>query len=145
MEGKPGGTPGRLSDMTGFRLVLIGLWLVGAMGSAAEARQTPSQPRPERVDIDRLPINLGRIQRELKQSVEREDDQSGLRLRFQVEVFGRAPQIELFGPHDKLTSDAVPYGAPTHQQMLEMITPKEFRSPVMDFNSLFRWLAEKTK
>jgi hypothetical protein len=29
--------------------------------------------------------------------------------------------------------------------MIDHITPPEFRSPVMDFNSLFRWLADKTK
>ena len=120
-------------------LVLIG-------GIAAEAQQPerqPPQPRPQ-VNVDRLPIDIGRIQRELRQSTERQQ-QEGLNLKFQIEVFGSAPQIELFTPADNLKNGPVPYGAPTHQQMLQMMTPKEFSSPVMDFNGLFRWLTEKTK
>ena len=40
---------------------------------------------------------------------------------------------------------AVPYGAPTHREMIEHVTPQEYRSPVMDFNALFKWLADKAK
>jgi hypothetical protein len=38
-----------------------------------------------------------------------------------------------------------PYGAPTHRQILEQITPQEFRAPAADFSSLFRWLSDKAK
>jgi hypothetical protein len=128
--------------MASWRMAATVLLVLGSV-TAAGAQQPP--PRPEgAVDVDRLPINLSRIQRELKQSSERAD-QDGLNLRFQVEVFGQAPQIQLFTPADNLTTGPVPYGAPTHQQMLQMMTPKEFSAPVMDFNALFRWLAAKPR
>ena len=55
------------------------------------------------------------------------------------------PQIQLFTAEDNLRYGPVPYGAPTHQEMINQITPKEFSSPVMDFNALMRWLADKSK
>jgi hypothetical protein len=42
------------------------------------------------------------------------------------------------------TSDA-PFSAPTHQDMLNIVTPQEFRSPVMDFSNLLRWLQNRSR
>ena len=94
------------------------------------------------VDVKLLPISLHRIQRELQQSTSSESHE-GLRLRYQIDVYGRAPAIELFTKDDNLRSGPVPYGAPTHKQMLEMMTPQEYRTPVMDFTSFMRWLADR--
>lgn len=96
------------------------------------------------VDVSRLPLNLERIQRELRQSAIREERQ-GLNLRYVVEVYGQAPPIVLFGPDDNLVYGPVPGGAPTHREMIEHVTPKEFRAPAADFGALFRWLAERAK
>jgi hypothetical protein len=97
---------------------------------------------PRQVDVKLLPISLHRIQRELRQSSETES-REGLRLRYQIDVYGRAPAIELFTREDNLRNGPVPYGAPTHQQMLEMMTPQEFRAPVADFTTFMRWLADR--
>jgi hypothetical protein len=116
-----------------------------AEAQSAPSRTEPAPPQAEpKVDVDRLPLNLGRITRELRQSSERRET-DGLNLRFQIDVFGQAPDIQLFTREDNLTTGPVPYGAPTHQQMLQMMTPKEFSAPVADFSALFRWLTEKTK
>src|SRR5262245_59540259 len=96
------------------------------------------------VDVGKLPVNLDRIQRQLQQATVREE-RDGLKLRYVVDVYGRAPQIELFTKQDNLESGPVPYGAPTHRQMIEAATPQEFRAPAADFSSLFRWLADKAK
>ena len=96
------------------------------------------------VDVSRLPLNLDRIQRELRQSAIREE-REGLNLRYIVDVYGQAPPIVLFGPEDNLVYGPVPYGAPTHKEMIEHVTPKEYRAPAADFSALFRWLAEKAK
>jgi hypothetical protein len=95
------------------------------------------------VDVKLLPISLHRIQRELQQSTSSESHE-GLRLRYQIDVYGRAPAIELFTKADNLRNGPVPYGAPTHKEMLNMMPPQEFRAPVMDFTSFMRWLADKT-
>jgi hypothetical protein len=96
------------------------------------------------VDVGKLPIDLERIQRQLKQVTVREV-RDGLNLRYIVDVYGRAPRIELFTKQDNLETGPVPYGAPTHREMIEAVTPQEFRAPAADFSGLFRWLADKAK
>jgi hypothetical protein len=108
------------------------LWLVSAAGA-----QTT-------VDVDRLPIDLERIHRQLQQSTVREEHE-GLRLRYVVDVYGKAPPIVLFGPDADLVYGPVPYGAPTHKEMIEHVTPKEYRAPAADLAALARWLAERAK
>jgi hypothetical protein len=96
------------------------------------------------VDVGKLPIDLERIQRQLQQGAVREE-RDGLSLRYVVDVYGQAPRIELFAPAPNVMTGPSPYGAPTHRQMIEMITPQEYRAPAADFGSLFRWLADKAK
>ena len=96
------------------------------------------------VDVSKLPVNVERIQRQLRQSTVREE-RDGLKLRYIVDVFGQAPRIELFTEQENLQNGPVPYGAPTHQQMIEAITPREYRAPAADFGALFRWVADKAR
>jgi hypothetical protein len=125
------------------RVTAIALVVLSFAGSAsAQQGSSPVQPASVRVDVSRLPLDLERIQRELRQSTSTEV-RDGLNLRYQIEVYGRAPEIRFFTPEDNLTTGPVPYGAPTHRQMIEHVTPQEYRAPVMDFTSLFRWLAER--
>jgi hypothetical protein len=98
----------------------------------------------ETVDVDRLPVDMRRIERQLRQTMDREAH-DGLNLQFFVGVFGQAPPIELFTKDDNLVNGPVPYGGPTHREVLETITPREYRAPAMDFGGLFRWMADKTK
>ena len=96
------------------------------------------------VDVSRLPLDLERIQRKLQASSIREERQ-GLNLHYVVEVYGRAPAIVFFGPKDNLLYGPVPYGAPTHRDMIEHVTPREYRTPVADLGALARWLADQAK
>lgn len=96
------------------------------------------------MDVSRLPVDLDRIQRGLRESAIREE-RVGLNLRYTVEVYGQAPPLVLFGPEDNLVTGPVPYGAPTHKEMIEHVTPKEYRAPAADLSALFRWLAERSK
>ena len=125
--------------------------LIQATGAAAQggsadepAGQAATKPAESTVDVSRLPINLDRIQRQLRQSTVR-DESDGLRLRYVVDVFGQAPRIELFGGSENALTGPAPYGAPTHQDMLRIMTPQEFSAPAANFGNLFRWLADKAK
>ena len=120
--------------MPGLRIAAALLAL--ALASPALA-QTP-------IDVSRLPIDLDRIHRALRESADREE-REGLNLRYRVQIYGEAPAIALFGPEANLQSGPVPYGAPTHREMIEHVTPKEFRAPAADFSALLRWLAERAK
>jgi hypothetical protein len=118
------------------RLIAIAALFSSVLALPAAAQDT--------VDVGKLPVNLERIQRQLQQTSVREE-RDGLNLRYVVDVFGRAPQIELFTKEENLKDGPVPYGAPTHRQMIEQITPQEYRAPAADFGALFRWLADKAK
>jgi hypothetical protein len=125
--------------------------LMQATGAAAQggssdepATKAATKPAESTVDVSRLPINLDRIQRQLRQSTVR-DESDGLRLRYVVDVFGQAPRIELFGGLENALTGPAPYGAPTHQDMLQIMTPQEFSAPAANFGNLFRWLSDKAK
>lgn len=108
---------------------------------------TGLQARPyaqERVDVSRLPVDLDRIQRALRESAIREE-RVGLNIRYTVEVYGQAPPFVLFRPEDNLVTGPVPYGAPTHKEMIDNVTPREYRPAVADFSALLRWLSERAK
>ncbi len=116
--------------------------VTAAPPAAQEASQSSPPVGTNAIDVDRLPIDLQRIERQLRQSSVREE-RAGLNLRFVVDVYGRAPRIVLFTPADNLTNGPAPWGVPTHNYMLEVMTPKEYRAPVADFAAFMKWLSEK--
>jgi len=117
------------------RATLIGL-LIAGVAPAARAQQAP-------VDAGRLPIDLAKITRALRQSAGTES-RNGLHIRYSVDVYGAAPRIDFFTKADNLATGPVPYGAPSHRAMIEHVTPVEYRAPIMDFSALLRWLAERS-
>lgn len=118
------------------RLAVLALLAMLLMTSAVRAQ--------EQVDVSRLPINLERIQRQLRESAVREE-RDGLNIRYIVDVYGQAPPIVIFGPQFDLLYGPVPNSAPSHREMIEHVTPQEYRAPAADLNALFRWLAERAK
>lgn len=133
--------------MTNQVLVLTGILSV-AIGYAgllaqAPAATPPATPAPA-IDVERLPIDLERLERQVRQPVAREG-WDGFRLRYVVDVYGKAPRLHFFTPDEVLPGAPVPGSAPTHRDMLEVMTPKEYRAPAADFSSLMRWLQEKLK
>ena len=119
-----------------MRAAVIGLLVFGA-AHAASAQQTS-------VDVKRLPIDLAKVTRELRQSTATEN-RTGLNIRYRVDVYGQAPRIELFTKQDNLAYGPAPYGAPTHRDMIEHVTPQEYRAPYADIGNLIRWLNERSK
>ena len=131
-----------------MRLKPIGLMtalMLGSILGPLEAQQaTPaptSQPSPP-IDVSKLPINLSKLQRKLTESAEATD---ASKLRFKVDVVGQAPAIQIFRPGENLRFGPTPNSLPTHQEMIEVATPREFRSPVMDFSNLMRWIQSTLK
>lgn len=85
-------------------------------------------------------ISLDRIVKGLKfeEMRERRTD-SPLKLEFQVQVFGVAPRIDVLGDYDISADGPIPYGAPTHQDFLNQLTPQAYRSPAMPLSSAALW------
>ena len=126
---------------------LIQVTGAAAQGGSADdpgGKGDGAKPAESSVDVSRLPLNLDRIKRQVRQSTVR-DESDGLRLRYVVDVFGQSPRIELFGGLENSLTGPAPYGAPTHQDMLQIMTPQEFSAPAANFGNLFRWLADKAK
>jgi hypothetical protein len=119
-----------------MRVVLVGLIVLAAAG-VASAQQTS-------VDVKRLPLDLNKVTRQLRQSAASESG-NGLHIRYTVDVYGQAPRIDLFTKQDNLATGPVPYGAPSHREMIEHVTPIEYRAPYADLSALLRWLSEKSK
>ena len=132
-----------LRHIVSVTLVLL-LLASTARAQEATAAAPPPAAAPSSVDLTRLPINVSRIQRQLQQSQVRDNSQ-GLNIRYIVDVYGRAPRIDILTKADNLIYGPVPYGAPTHKEILQVITPQEYRAPAMDFGALMRWLKDKSK
>jgi hypothetical protein len=94
----------------------------------------PEMPAP-----GELPVSLDRIKRELAIAYTRPTDP--LRLHYYVEVYGKMRRLDLLEDED-LSSAAVPYGGPTHRDILYQITPEEFRSPPADIGALATLIAQ---
>jgi hypothetical protein len=98
---------------------------------AAQEPQAPADP----------PVSLARIKRALAQthSVESLDQ---LRLAYYVSVTADEPQINIFKDFD-WKHGPVPGSPPSHQELFQQVTPKEFSAPVADFTSIAAWVGSK--
>ena len=127
-------------------LVLITVLVTPAGAFAQQTGQTGQSQEPppanaQSVDPTKLGVDLARIKRELAQAEESEASDSPLRLRFTIQVLGMAPKIDLLEGFN--VSGPIPYGAPTHQEFLDVVTPKEYRSPVVPIFGLAVAAAQK--
>ena len=92
--------------------------------SGAIATTTPG------VDLARLPVNVSRIGRQLRQA-QTTEVRDGLKIRYTINVYGESPKIQLVTPLDNLLRGNTPGTAPTHADMIRMMTPQEFSTPVI--------------
>jgi hypothetical protein len=124
-------------------VLLLGISQAAAAQSVvAVATATAPNASVAPVDVSRLPIDIRRIEQRFRQTSVREE-RDGLNLRYFIDVYAKAPDIVLFTKEDNLKYGPVPYGGPTHREMLDMITPQEHRAPAADFGALMRWLSNK--
>ncbi len=105
-----------------------------AAGSQESGRQEASVPL---LDAEQLPVSLERIRRELRSRPML--DPESLRLSYYVEVYAKRPQLDVFAGFD-LHNSPVPYGAPSHREIIDLVTPLEFRSPPADLTGVLNWL-----
>ena len=109
-------------------------------GFAQDPAPAPAPEPP--IDATKLGVSLSRIQKGLF-IAESRDKQTGdsMRLEFNVQVYGRAPRIEVLKGLD-LVNGGVPGSAPTHRQMIDYVTPVIYRTPVMPVSALAFWAAQ---
>jgi hypothetical protein len=133
-----------MSRLTVILVVAVLAMPPSSLAQAVNGSQVPPKPEGEATTLDpaKLGVSLARIRRELAQAEAEESTRDGqLRLQFVVEVYGQAPKIDLL--RDFPLSGPVPYGGPTHQEVLDVLTPEEFRSPMIPFSAIAVWAAHK--
>ena len=120
--------------------LLIGLaHPVSAQNSSPAAPAPPAEPA---IDATKLGVSLSRIALGLKTAESREKkNPDGLKLEYSVQVYGTAPRVELF-PETDLVGGPVPDSAPTHNQVIDFLTPKEYSAPAVPVSAFAMWLAE---
>jgi hypothetical protein len=104
--------------MTAALLVCTFL-VAGQQPATPPASTATTAPAP--VNVDDLPVSLDRIQRALAgpPPIKLSEEHPVFRL----EIFGRKPTIEdILG--ERFWIGPVPYGGMTHQEFLDMVTPK---------------------
>ena len=119
-------------------LLLTVLLLSPLAPVSAAAQDVDRAPQP----AVRLSVNLERVKRKLAALPANDDERSLLALNYYLEVYGRAPRIDLLEGFDTHIGPA-PFGGPTHDDMRALWTPQEFSSPVADLGSLFNWLSTR--
>ena len=133
-----------LACLVGLQPAIV--WAQQGAAASAPVSQVQPPPSPSKQaqpapDFDALGMSFDRIKRELRLSPP-STVKTPLKLEFYVEVQGIAPQILIFKPGE-LTTGPVPYGAPTHSDVLELFTPIEFRSPSMPLSTIAIWGIQK--
>ena len=131
------------------------LAIIVALAALAVPVWAQDAPQPQaqdaaRIDATKLGVSLDRIQKGLRTAEAREQRKDdGLRLEFNVQVFGVAPRIDVIPDGEDLVFGPVPGTAPSHSQFLEFVTPQIFRTPTVPISSFAmlaaQWLAEKSK
>ena len=144
--------------LTVMRVLLLAVGFVLAMASSAPGQDASSPPQTDQtvtpearaVNPDELGVSIDRIRLRFSRSslFQNVFDPSKLKITAYVDVVGKAPEIKLFGldrrtVKEQLTSRAVPFGAPTHQDILQMWTPPQFRTPPMDLTAIINWLTQQ--
>lgn len=124
-------------------VTLPGVALTLGIGLAAPtvvtAQESNGEPAVTARDSTRLPVSLARIKRRLASQEEVEEGRrSLLNLNFYVDVYARAPALDILQGIN-LESESVSYGAPTHSEMFEAVTPREWRPRAISTGNLFGW------
>jgi hypothetical protein len=111
-------------------LIQPGLILFALLPAVAQTHPPQSTPAPARppaqavkVDPADLPVSLDRIQRALAKTPMLKFDEQEKPI-FRVQVFGDKPTIEEILGAD-FGKGPVPYGGMTHQEFLDLVTPKD--------------------
>jgi len=113
--------------------------------------QAPQKPEAAKIDPRDLPVSLDRIQRALAHTPMLRFDQTNKPV-FRVQVFGEKPTIEdILGPD--FARGPVPYASMTHQEFLDLVTPKDVQGyaafsnkegmAVATTSFLFQWALQK--
>jgi hypothetical protein len=99
-------------------------WCVAASLAAAPAaaQQPPAEPTAQAIGV-----SLKNIRRQLDATPAPKRG-AGLRLEYRVDVIGKPPPVDFFKDFNVKQEGGVRYGGPTHQELVDAMTPLPFRN-----------------
>ena len=109
---------------------------VGLSATASAAQDSGADSGDAAIEASRLPVSLESIKRRLADLPERDGGANLLRLNTYIDVYARAPAIEFLQDFDVETGP-LSYGAPTHAEMMEAVTPREWRPRAIAIGTIF--------
>lgn len=118
--------------------ILVTLSLTVAVVATASLRLDAQGSRDVPLPADELPVSRDRIKRQLDRLPPTQQERSLLRLNYYIDVYGRSPRINIVRGFD-VYNGPVPYGSPTHGEMLEAMSSREHRPPVVNLNGVIGW------
>ena len=122
-----------------FRPFLFAVGLVILLGAAGPVRaQGTLEESTAVLEAEDLGISLARIQQRLDRLPDGEESRRTLRLNYYVQVYARAPALNLFNDFD-VHNSPVPYGVPMHSEMLRAMRPNEHVPDVVNLNPILGW------
>jgi hypothetical protein len=143
-------------------LALLLACLVGPQPAAVRAQQAappgtdaagtqPASAQAPAPSVESLGMSFERIKRGLR-ILPPSKASTPLKLEYYVEVQGLAPPIPIFRPGE-LATGPVPYGAPTHWDMMSHVTPEAFKTgtvpvsslAIMGLAKLIQWEAQRAR
>ncbi len=125
----------------GRAVVPFVLTLVIATGGAIDASSQSTVAEP--VAADEIPVSVDRIKRHLDRALRAPNAQRLLRLNDYVTVYARLPALDLIENTFDLSDGPIPDGAPTRIEMLNAMTPREWRSPGVNLNNVVGWTVKR--
>ena len=112
------------------------------VGIPAVAQDSQPAQGPDDVDATKMGVSIERIQKGLRIAESAEQGPAtGLRLAFQIQVYGKAPKIDVLKDID-LFNGQVPGSPPTHREVIEFLTPPIYRTPGLPISALMGWAAQ---
>lgn len=128
--------------MRGLRFVVTlaaALAMVVTVAGDARAQATDDAP----LTADEIPISFDRVRRELDRALRAPNAGRALRLNDYVTVYARLPALDLIENTFDLSQGPIPHGAPTRIEMLNAMTPREWRTQGVNLANVIGWTVRR--
>lgn len=104
----------------------------------AQSQTIPSPTMADVLEAEEMGVSLARIQRRLDSLPSDAEARNLLRFNYYVQVYARAPPLDLFHGFD-IHNSPIPYGAPVHSEMLAVMHPNPLYPSSISLNPITGW------
>ena len=114
-----------------------------ALGAAAGVDARAQTTDGAALAADEIPISFDRVRRQLDRALQAPNAGRMLRLNDYVTVYARLPALDLIENTFDLSEGPIPHGAPTRIEMLNAMTPREWRSQGVNLTNVIGWTVRR--